>query len=101
MAKKCQHARERKREKLVKSHAERRAALKAIIVNLDSSEEERRSAMFKLTSLPRDSSKVRLTSRCQVTGVSRAVYRKFRLNRIVFRSMAHEGMLPGVIKASW
>ena len=101
MAKKCQHARERKREKLVKSHAERRAALKAIIVNLDSSEEERRSAMFKLTSLPRDSSKVRLTSRCQVTGVSRAVYRKFRLNRIVFRSMAHEGMLPGVLQASW
>ena len=101
MARQCQHARERKRQKLVKNYAERRAALKKIIINPETSEEDRRNAMFKLSSLPRDSAKVRQTSRCQVTGVSRAVYRKFRLNRIIFRSMAHEGMLPGVVKASW
>jgi small subunit ribosomal protein S14 len=39
--------------------------------------------------------------RCQLCGRSRAVYRKFKICRICFRSMANEGLIPGVKKASW
>ena len=45
--------------------------------------------------------KVREYTRCQCCGRQRAVYRKFMLCRICFREMAHKGLLPGVIKASW
>ena len=101
MAKKSQLARDNKREKLNVLHAQKRAELKAKIIDPNISEDDRREAMFKLAAMPRDGSKTRLTRRCQKTGVSRAVYRKFRLNRIAFRQMALEGSLPGVTKASW
>ncbi len=101
MAKKCQLAREAKREKLCDQYAERRAALKATIVDPKASDDDRWEAMFKLSKQPRDASKIRDRRRCQATGVSRAVYRKFKLNRISFRKMALEGQLPGVTKASW
>lgn len=101
MAKQSQLARERKRKKLSTQKAQKRAALKKKIIDPNTPDEERRAAVFALASLPRDSSRSRYTRRCQATGVSRAVYRKFQLNRISFRNMALEGMLPGVTKASW
>jgi len=101
MAKKSQHAREAKREKLRDQYAERRAELKAKIIDPNASDDERWEAMMKLNKQPRDASKIRNRRRCQATGVSRAVYRKFKLNRIAFRKMALEGQLPGVTKASW
>jgi small subunit ribosomal protein S14 len=45
--------------------------------------------------------KVREYNRCQACGRPRGVYRKFMLCRICFRQMAHKGLIPGVIKASW
>ncbi len=101
MAKTCQIAREEKREQLVKQYAERRIALKKAQIDPNLSEEEHLAARMKLSQLPRDSSRVRQTRRCQATGASRAVYRKFKLNRISFRNMALNGLLPGVTKASW
>ena len=101
MAKACQIARERKRQILVERHQEKRKELKAAQIDPKLSFEEREAARFKLSTLPRDSSPVRLTRRCQATGVSRAVYRKFQLNRIAFREMASSGLLPGVTKSSW
>lgn len=101
MAKKSQLARERRRMDLSTRGAEKRKALKKTIIDPDISEEDRRKAMFALQKMPRDAARVRYTRRCQATGVSRAVYRKFRLNRIAFREMALEGLLPGVTKASW
>uniref|UniRef100_A0A0C9S6V4 Small ribosomal subunit protein uS14m n=1 Tax=Wollemia nobilis TaxID=56998 RepID=A0A0C9S6V4_9CONI len=55
----------------------------------------------KLSRLPRNSSFVRLRNRCIFTGRSRAVYRKFRMSRIVFRELACKGELTGIRKASW
>ncbi len=101
MARICQLAREIKRVKLVNQRKDQRIALRKTQINLNLPESERIEAGFKLNSLPRDSSPVRLTRRCQVTGTSRAVYRKFKLNRITFREMALKGLLPGVTKASW
>lgn len=79
MAKISMKQREAKREKLVAKHAEKRAALKAIILNVDSSDEDRWAAQIQLQKLPRDSSKSRLRNRCQITGRPHGVYRKFKL----------------------
>jgi small subunit ribosomal protein S14 len=48
---------------------------------------------------PRD--RIRIRFRCRICGRSRAVYRKFGVCRICFRNMASNGLIPGVIKASW
>ncbi len=101
MARTCQVAREEKREKLMRLNKDRRKALREAQINPKLSDEERLDARMKLNKLPRDSSLVRLTRRCQVTGAARSVYRKFKLNRITFRNMALAGLLPGVTKASW
>ncbi len=45
--------------------------------------------------------KVRAYTRCELCGRSRAVYRKFKICRLCFRKLAHEGRIPGVRKASW
>ena len=101
MAKKSQLAREVKREHKRSLQTEKRAALKKRIIDPSLSEEEQREAIFALNKLSPDGSNVRNVRRCQKTGVSRAVYRKFKLNRIAFRELALQGMLPGVTKASW
>jgi small subunit ribosomal protein S14 len=101
MAKISMKQRETKREQLVAKYAEKRAALKAIILNLDSSDEERWNAQIQLQKLPRDSSKSRLRNRCQITGRPHGVYRKFKLSRIKLREEGMKGNVPGLKKASW
>lgn len=101
MAKISMKQREAKREKLVAKHAEKRAALKAIILNVNSSDEDRWSAQIQLQKLPRDSSKSRLRNRCQITGRPHGVYRKFKLSRIKLREEGMKGNVPGLKKASW
>jgi len=101
MARNCQIAREAKREKLIKQYAERRKALRKAQVDPKLTDEERLEASVKLNKLPRDSAPTRFSRRCQVTGASRSVYKKFGLNRITFRELALGGMLPGVTKSSW
>jgi small subunit ribosomal protein S14 len=101
MAKISMKQREAKREKLVAKHAEKRAALKAIILNINSSDEDRWAAQIQLQKLPRDSSKSRLRNRCQITGRPHGVYRKFKLSRIKLREEGMKGNVPGLKKASW
>ena len=45
--------------------------------------------------------KSRPVRRCELCGRGRAVYRKFKICRICFRTLANEGKIPGVRKASW
>ena len=101
MAKKSMIAREVKREKLVKQYAERRAALKANVSNQDLPMEERFRATLKLAKLPRNSSKVRLHNRCQLTGRPHAYYRKLKISRIALRDLGSAGQIPGMVKSSW
>lgn len=54
-----------------------------------------------LARLPRDASPTRIRSLCSLTGRSRAVYRKFKISRIMLRELALKGMVPGMRKASW
>jgi small subunit ribosomal protein S14 len=101
MAKSSMKAREAKRTKLVAKYAEKRAALKAIISNVNTSEEDRWDAVLKLQSLPRDSSSSRQRNRCNVTGRPHGYLRKFGMSRIKLREAMMRGEVPGLQKASW
>ncbi len=101
MAKNSMVQRELKRSRLVAKYAQKRAELKAIIKNGDSSYDERMMAVEQLQKLPRDSSAVRRQNRCRVTGRPHGVYRKFGLCRNKIREAAMRGDIPGLVKASW
>lgn len=101
MAKKSMIAREVKRMKTVQKYAAKRAELKAIIKNPNSSYEEVADAVARLQKLPRDASPARLQRRCRITGRPHAVYRKFGLCRNKLREHAMKGDVPGLVKASW
>ena len=101
MAKVSMIQREAKRSKLVAKFAEKRAALKAIISDVNASDDEKWEATLKLQSLPRDSSSSRQRNRCQVTGRPHGVYRKFGLCRNKLREAAMRGDVPGLVKSSW
>ena len=101
MAKTSMIEREKRREKLVKQHAAKRAALKETIRSPKSTDSEREEAVRKLQSLPRDSSPSRMRSRCAITGRSRGYYQKFGLSRTKLRELTLEGNIPGMRKASW
>ena len=101
MAKKSAIQRNKKRERLVARFAAKRNALKKVLADPNTSEDDFYLAQAKLTKLPKNSSPVRLVRRCSLTGRPRAVLRKFGLSRISFRELALEGKVPGVIKASW
>lgn len=78
-----------------------RKELRDKAVNLNLSDEERLEARNKLQALPRNTSPIRVTTRCELTGRPRGNYRKFGLSRIAFRQLALDGKIPGVTKASW
>ena len=101
MAKNSMKAREAKRAKLVAKFAEKRAALKAIISDVNASEEDRWNAVLTLQSLPRDSSASRQRNRCNQTGRPHGYLRKFGMSRIKLREAMMRGEVPGLKKASW
>ena len=101
MAKKSMIMRELKRSKLVARQAKKRAALKAIVRSIHSSDDERSAAQAKLNALPRDDSPTRQRGRCAITGRPHGYYRKFGLSRNKLREAAMNGEIPGLTKASW
>ena len=101
MAKAAMVEREKKRQRLVKKYAAKRAALKEIATNDDLPMEERFKARLKLAQLPRNSSPTRLHNRCLVTGRPKAYYRKLKMSRIALRELASDGLIPGMVKSSW
>jgi len=101
MAKKSMVERELKRTKLVEKYAARRTELKAIIQDVNASDEERFEATLKLQQLPRDSSPVRQRNRCRITGRPHGFYNKFGLGRNKLREAAMRGDVPGLKKSSW
>ena len=101
MAKESMIERQKKRERLVKKYADKRAALKDVIYDDQKPMEERFKATLKLAELPRNSSATRLNNRCQLTGRPRAYYRKLKLSRIMLRELASQGKIPGMVKSSW
>lgn len=101
MSKLCMKERDRKRKNLNTSKRKKRAALKAIVMNQLLPIEERFAATQKLAEMPRNSSRVRMRNRCELTGRPRGFYRKFRLCRNKLRELGSFGQIPGLVKASW
>lgn len=101
MAKKSSIARNKKRERLVAKFAALRAELKATMANPQTDNDTFYEAQRKLAKLPRNSSRIRLRNRCNITGRPRAFIRKFGLSRLTFRELASQGQIPGVTKSSW
>jgi small subunit ribosomal protein S14 len=89
MAKTSVIARERKRERLVAKYADLRKKLK------DAGDFD------ALDKLPKNSAKVRLHNRCNLTGRPKGYMRKFAICRVKFRQMALDGKIPGITKSSW
>jgi len=90
-----------RRKKLVEKQAAKYAKLKAIANDETRDETERLIARLKMAELPRNGNPTRVRNRCEITGRSRAYYRKFRLSRIMLRDLANKGLIPGVVKSSW
>jgi len=90
-----------KRIKLSDKLYKKRMTLKKIIMNKKLSLEERFKAQQKLAKLPRNSAKVRVMNRCQITGRPHGVYRKLKISRIALRQLGLEGKIPGMVKSSW
>ena len=101
MAKKSVINRNKKRIALTLKFANKRKELKKIVMNKKLNLEERFKAQMKLSKLPRNSSKVRIRNRCEITGRPNGVYRKLRISRIALRELASSGKIPGMTKSSW
>ena len=90
-----------RRIKLSKKYYNKRMKLKKIVMDKKISLEERFKAQQKLSKLPRNSAKVRVVNRCQITGRPHGVYRKLKISRIALRKLTLEGKIPGMVKSSW
>jgi len=101
MAKKSSIQKNLNRKNIVSKFKNRRDALKKKIMQKNLNMEERFKLQSKLNDLPRDSSTARIRNRCELTGRTRGVYRKFGLSRIKLRELSMAGSLPGVVKSSW
>jgi small subunit ribosomal protein S14 len=90
-----------KRINLSQKFYKKRDKLKKIVMNKKLPLEERFKAQQKLSKLPRNSAKVRVMNRCQITGRPHGVYRKLKISRIALRQLGLQGKIPGLVKSSW
>ena len=101
MAKTSSVEKNNRRRKLADQYSAKRKALKAIVMDQSKPMEERFRAQLKLSALPRNSAKIRIRNRCEVTGRPRAYYRKLKVSRIALRDLGNNGQIPGLVKSSW
>ena len=101
MAKKSAIEKNLKRMKLVKRFEKKRAELKKIINNKKLELSQRFEAQLKLNKLPKNSSKIRIRNRCEISGRPHGVYRKLKISRIALRQLGLQGKIPGLVKSSW
>lgn len=101
MAKKSSIEKNNRRRAMTARDLKKRSELKALIMNRETAPEDRINAVIKLAEMPRNGSKVRIRNRCEVTGRSRAFYRKLQLSRIALRELGNQGVIPGLVKSSW
>ena len=100
MAKTNMLMREKRRLKVAKKYAARRAELKELIRDPKTGAEEREKAQVELQQQPRDATTSRQRNRCSITGRSRGVYRKFGLARTKLREAANRREIPDLSKTS-
>jgi len=100
MASKRMVRREKKRLALQR-HRGKRKELRAQLNDPSVGIDVKFAILAKIEKMPKDSSRIRLSRRCRITGRARGVYRKFELCRNELRRRAMSGEVPGLVKASW
>jgi len=101
MAKKSSIEKNERRRRMTAQQADKRRQLKAQMMDRKAEPEERFEAALKLAQLPRNSAKIRVRNRCEVSGRPRAFYRKLKMSRIALRELGSRGLVPGLVKSSW
>lgn len=101
MAKVSSIAKNNRRKQMAAKGEAKRAELRTKLQDENLTDEEFMALQKKLQKMPRDTSRIRVRNRCEVTGRPRGYYRDFQLSRIQFRQLAHQGLIPGVTKSSW
>jgi small subunit ribosomal protein S14 len=101
MAKQSSIQKNKNRAQLVVNKLETRKKLKAVIMDRDANFADRMDAVRRFSEMPRNSAATRVRNRCELSGRPRGVYRKFKLSRIALRDLGSQGMIPGLVKASW
>jgi small subunit ribosomal protein S14 len=101
MAKTSSIEKNNRRRKMTAKFAKKRAELKSVVMDRETSPEVRIQAVMKLAQMPRNGAKVRIRNRCEVTGRPRAFYRKLKMSRLALRELGNQGMIPGLVKSSW
>lgn len=92
---------DQKRRKLYQKFEEKRYFLNYIINNLKIDKSLRTDAYNQLILFSRNSSKTRVRNRCTLTNRPRAVYKKFKISRLMFRELSLKGEIPGIKKITW
>jgi len=101
MAKKSSVEKNNRRIRRSKQYAKRWERLREVARDKTVPAEERFEAQLKMAELPRNTNPTRIRNRCELTGRSRAVYRRFKLSRVILRDLISVGLVPGVTKSSW
>lgn len=101
MAKTSKVARNKQRVEMAERYRARREELRARSKDMKLTLEERMEARVALSQLPRNSAPSRIRNRCKITGRPRGYVGRIGISRVALRKLAHEGVLPGLSKASW
>lgn len=101
MTRKVRVSRDRSRRRLYAQYEAQRRGLQALTQDVSMSPECRHRARILLQELPRNSALCRQIRRCVLSGRSHGVYRRYRLSRLMLRHLVGQGMLTGLVKASW
>lgn len=95
------YIKDKNRRNIYALYEQKKLILKSISQNFKLPKKTRNAAYLKLISLPKDSSITKIRNRCVITNRPRAVYKKFKMSRLMFRKLALQGRLIGIKKASW
>ena len=101
MAKTSKIARNEQRIVMADKYRARREELRTRSKDMKLTLEERMEARVALTQLPRNSARCRIRNRCKISGRPRGYVGRVGVSRVALRKLAHEGVLPGLSKASW
>tara|TARA_B100000965_G_scaffold403933_1_gene433337 strand:+ start:1248 stop:1553 length:306 start_codon:yes stop_codon:yes gene_type:complete len=101
MAKKSSIEKNKKRVRLAKKDLSKRISLKTLIMNKETSIDDRFQAQLKLSKMRRNGARSRIRNRCSLTGRPRGYHSRVKLSRIALRELASKGQIPGMNKSSW
>ena len=101
MAKKSSIEKNKRRIRLAEQDLTKRLALKQLIMNKETSIDDRFQAQLKLSKMRRNGARSRIRNRCAMTGRPRGYHNRVKLSRIALRELASKGQIPGMNKSSW